>query len=356
MTDDDGFVEKSVNTTNQDDNHDWNIYLFAIFFVELYANFDFHKKWSELAKEISSVNRFNISHVVVDEIINRLQESPLKLPRGSVLYRARKMEHHALGEYISKIFSFVDSSKGTTSFEDILLSIAKWLSVNNDNDIESILASKGGKQFRDEFMKCNRSSFWGFNKKDSGAPPAEKTLAGRANPQGIRYLYTAKDPETALAEIRPTISEQVSIALLRTKKKLSIADLTSNQNQIFGANFSKVALGDEKIYLPIQYISERIKLSGFDGVQYKSSLHNDGINIVLFDPNSCKIVSSELRSIDKIIYESSKRFPFDHETEKLIATACSGEYTPLVAAISELRDELKKYFAVDSPVETDIEK
>lgn len=41
---------------------------------------------------------------------------------------------------------------------------------------------------------------WPMTEKELGAPPANKARAGRMNPAGISYLYTAFDSRTAIAE------------------------------------------------------------------------------------------------------------------------------------------------------------
>ena len=50
----------------------------------------------------------------------------------------------------------------------------------------------------------------GFNKDQSGAPPATADIpAGRANPKGTSYLYLASDPATACAEVQAYPSQWI---------------------------------------------------------------------------------------------------------------------------------------------------
>jgi len=339
MKGNDNSIEKYLRQFERDEPQYKTIYFLLIFLMKMHYGLEFDKKWSEFSKEILSINRFNISHPVISDIIDNLNKSPLKLSRNSTLYRAQKTKNSALEKYIYQLFATDGTLEGVFSLLD------KWLSIDNKSDVDAILTSKDGKNFCDEFMKCKKSGFWGLNKKYSGAPPAEKTKSNRANPQGIRYLYAAEDTETTIAEVRPTINERVSIATLKTKKTLRLADLTSDKNTTLARIFSKVALGDEETYLPMQYLAERIKISGFDGIRYKSSLHDGGVNIVLFNPNSCKITSSELRTIDKILYQSSRQFPFERDQEDMIHSVYNGDYGQLITTIATIRDELKKSIA-----------
>lgn len=60
------------------------------------------------------------------------------------------------------------------------------------------------------------------------APPSEKAIAGRMNPAGIRYLYTAFDRDTALREVgimNPTAAN-VYVASFSLTRALFVVDLT----------------------------------------------------------------------------------------------------------------------------------
>jgi hypothetical protein len=55
--------------------------------------------------------------------------------------------------------------------------------------------------------------------------------------------------------------------------------------------------------LPTQYLSEKLKTVGHDGVAYKSSLHEKGYNICLFYPDKVKCIGYKIFIIKKITYE-----------------------------------------------------
>ena len=157
-----------------------------------------------------------------------------------------------------------------------------------------------------------------FPIKKMGAPPPAKARAGRANPEGIPYLYLSTDPNTAVAELRPHTGEGVSIVRFSVKPNLKIVD--------FSACLSPFSISEEKlnnsreprwnllvrneivkeinemlsrpaarhmvprVYVPTQYICELLKSQSFDGVLYRSAL-GDGKNLALFDAGNGQAVA-----------------------------------------------------------------
>ncbi|OUB79311.1 hypothetical protein BK744_03305 [Bacillus thuringiensis serovar zhaodongensis] len=142
------------------------------------------------------------------------------------------------------------------------------------------------------------------------APPEDKILSsGRANPVGIRVLYSAIDKETAIAEVRPWKSAKVTIALVKPKEPLKLVDLSKASDRMdkilqspFSVNniyeeltvlnvlsnldkaLSKPVSPDtsELDYIPSQYLTEYIKFLGYDGVIFRSSL-GPGENYVFYE-------------------------------------------------------------------------
>ena len=119
---------------------------------------------------------------------------------------------------------------------------------------------------------------------EMGKPPAKISTAGRANPIGIPYLYTASTIKTAISEIRPHKGDKVTVAKFEVKDELKLADLRDPRVTI-----SPFSLDDDGLtqvfkdleYLSSQYLCELIKHFGFDGVIYKSSV-GDGDNYAIF--------------------------------------------------------------------------
>lgn len=115
-------------------------------------------------------------------------------------------------------------------------------------------------------------------------------------------------------EVRPIIGNTVSVAKFKLHKDVRLYDLTldnlvdknddatilSRLYNTIGIMFSRPNNGDTSKYLPTQYIAEEIKNMGFDGLRYRSSLNKGGYNVVLFNPNDCEAVFSELIEVKGI--------------------------------------------------------
>ena len=157
------------------------------------------------------------------------------------------------------------------------------------------------------------------------APPRRLATNGRANPAGIPYLYLGSTAQTATAEVRPNTGEVACVAQFDLPAKQSICEiLVSLCRRSFLAISTAIGqlradlpflerLGEELTrpvlpsgaaidYIPSQYLCEFIKISGFDGVVYRSSV-SDGINLALFDPGKAVGVSVVLYSVSKVSVE-----------------------------------------------------
>lgn len=176
--------------------------------------------------------------------------------------------------------------------------------------------------------------FLGFDKNESFVPPIKKTQANRANSTGVPCLYTALEIKTAIAEIRPFLGNTISVAEIKSKRNLKLFDFyinPSNYNYIkkvkppYSDIWLKLAISFSKPYektsndeyLLTQCISEFLRLSGFDGIQYSSSLNEGGNNIAIFNCRSvcdggnyeiCEPVCSHTYIVNQIDHCFSKTF------------------------------------------------
>jgi hypothetical protein len=165
-----------------------------------------------------------------------------------------------------------------------------------------------------------------FTKDEMGVPPREKTKDGRANPKGIPYLYLTDDLETAIAETRPYLNANITLALFKLKKEVKVIDLlkdTFSVGELLANTKNNLNLKDEEKllwsainlyfslpldsddkfgYIPTQYISELFKNNGYDGVMFRSAQKKEGINLVLFNPSNAEIIEIRQRSIWDIKY------------------------------------------------------
>lgn len=168
-----------------------------------------------------------------------------------------------------------------------------------------------------------------FKVTDMGCPNKNRATAGRANPQGIPYLYLSMSVETTLYEIRATFLDEVSVGTFKIKddSEITLVDFTetfkalSNADEIIEYTKSiflrKLISADLSIplrrydseleYIPTQFICEFIReYTGADGILFNSSLHHGGKNIVLFDQMNVECVSVNKYQVTKIDIESSK--------------------------------------------------
>ena len=281
-------------------------------------------------------NRFSSKSAVIDEIHNHEKEATIIVPSGKTYFRARIFKDFS----IDKLVKYYLQELGNTD-EQIKEILKTWDKTQKANALSNAQFFAGNNNLqnysaeqiaiRNAQLKWRKSvKFKGYGSRDSSAPEPNKVTNGRANPDHIRYLYLCEDNVTPVYEIRPIIGEQVSIAKFILQKDIKVYDLTldiqdhkdpeydwpSLYNTI-GQMFSKPYNGEAKQYIPTQFLAEKIKQMGFDGLRFNSSLHKGGVNVVLFNPNLCKAISSELVDVtdiklsiaEPIIYKIGKKDP-----------------------------------------------
>jgi hypothetical protein len=163
--------------------------------------------------------------------------------------------------------------------------------------------------------------FYGLNKKESHMPSKNLAKEGRANANGISYLYIACEEETALIEVRPIIDNHVSIAQIELQDDLKCIDLTSEYR--YGSTSLTESLKryvsywfsmpvqhyEKEDYIPTQYIASYIESKGFDAIKYESSLNPGGSNIVIFNGNKAIPISSRILKIKSLGIKSFSIIP-----------------------------------------------
>jgi hypothetical protein len=157
-----------------------------------------------------------------------------------------------------------------------------------------------------------------------GAPPVGLASAGRANPNGISYLYVASTVNTAISELRPHKNEKLTIAELEvvSETPLKLIDLRNPRRTIspfqrldyieqlvsdiellvrLGTDLTQPVLLDDAAleYLPSQYLCEYIKSIGYDGVIYESALGN-GFNFAIFNASNVRAISTSDHVVDEV--------------------------------------------------------
>ncbi|OLO35924.1 hypothetical protein BTR23_16410 [Alkalihalophilus pseudofirmus] len=154
------------------------------------------------------------------------------------------------------------------------------------------------------------------------APPVELSKPGRANPRGISYLYCGLDEHTCVAEVRPWKGAKITVAELRLKKDLKVANFISENICPFLFDSPDKVMEIDKLltffskelstpvdpnnaeteYLPTQYLTELIKSKGFEGILFKSAMGPD-YNVVLFDETEVEVIRIDKFEVNKIVYE-----------------------------------------------------
>lgn len=143
------------------------------------------------------------------------------------------------------------------------------------------------------------------------APPREKAVAGRVNPEGISYLYLSNDVPTTFTEIRAGAHDYVSVGKFVLRQDISIVDLTAidqisafmipdrTQHAINKAHLRRISdeiarpvrqLDSALDYLPTQYICDFIQsikeggMREYQGIRYNSTRSQDGgYNLAIFE-------------------------------------------------------------------------
>jgi hypothetical protein len=173
------------------------------------------------------------------------------------------------------------------------------------------------------FYRCRISNKTGYENKDMWNPQNKFATSGRANPKGISYLYLGSRIETTFYESRASLFDYASVAEFRLKDDIKILDLRNPEYDIISwseddiidiflthASFIKTLQEEISLpirkqdkdldYIPTQYISEYIKSLGFDGVEYQSSLDNEGYNLAIFNPDKFECIETKVYDINSI--------------------------------------------------------
>ncbi len=172
---------------------------------------------------------------------------------------------------------------------------------------------------------------------EMSSPPPKFASAGRANPLGIPFLYLSDNEETVLYEVRGSYLDEVSVAIFTknedylnpdTNNEVRISDFTeiptlyhSNSDvvrnkikstllkQLISRDLSKPMrrYDSELDYIPTQFICEFIKtFTNVQGIKFRSSLHNTGSNLVLFNSDTMKCREVKKVRITKVQIKSKE--------------------------------------------------
>jgi hypothetical protein len=178
--------------------------------------------------------------------------------------------------------------------------------------------------------------------RELGAPPRDKTRAGRMNVEYIPAFYAAFSEETAVAEIRPGIGEQVAVGEFEVQQELRVFDFTAFSRATddewkqayehtrydfikqMEDEISKPILPFEKQreYIPTQMVAEYLReYFACDAVVYRSAMIKDhkkeARNIVILNTGLPFVGASaalfyrkhRVKEVSNVTYELTE-FPF----------------------------------------------
>ena len=183
--------------------------------------------------------------------------------------------------------------------------------------------------------------------------PPNKTRNNRMSPAGISFFYGGMDSDVCIGEVRPSVGDDVVVAEFEVLKQISVLDLSIDIKEsisIFSEDYSfeyeefikpflrhfsknisrPIRSNDSDIeYVPTQIFTEFLKIRTFNpfpffdtledpqetdqdkikfkGMKFKSSLHEGGVNIVLFQGPS---ISTEDPDDEKatLLYKGYKKY------------------------------------------------
>ena len=288
------------------------------------------KQWREFENEIKYNHRFFPKSELLEEF-KRIQKYAVhEIKKGEKFYRARLFDFNMhyrkeLKKTENAILKYYPKMKE----KDALFDVSDVSGMGGFLTALTLMAENNKPLFNEleQIFKQNKR-FWGYNQKESDAPPKEKSASGRANPKNISYLYIAGDVKTAILEVRPILNQEVSVATIKITKDLKLfdfcyTDVDENEKgknldlNVISAAFSKPNFGGEDNYYATQYVCEFIREMGFDGIRFYSSLNPEGQNIVLFDTEidpvtkvkSYRIVNSKVYSVTKLGIDYQQELP-----------------------------------------------
>lgn len=160
-------------------------------------------------------------------------------------------------------------------------------------------------------------------------PKSEYSKNGRANPEGMPYLYLATTIDTAMSEVRPWLGAKISCGYFEILKDLKVIDFSVMHGEMkamiyfeepspevrekvvwahMDNSFSQpITRQDDAVsYIPTQILAELFKNEGYDGIGYKSAFEGGGYNICLFDVGVAKLTSCHLYETKKAEYNFSE--------------------------------------------------
>jgi hypothetical protein len=290
------------------------------------------------------------------ELFDNFQPKPqgkslISLIQGNwSLFSSIEWGHKILNFTLDKIGSSISNSEELVDFNDeILENINYWFKLKEQlkwerryfTNIEYLTDDLGWDSFFESKVIIKKEDIFYrarlhknanediFNNVQMFCPPTEISTAGRANPIGIPYLYLSDNEETILYEIRASFLDEVTVGSFNikqnTEQEIMISDFTESPTlyhpngvnkrikstllkQLISRDLSKPMrrYDSELDYIPTQFICEFIKVfTNVQGIKFRSSLHNTGNNLVIFNQDIMECTEVKKVKVSKVSIKST---------------------------------------------------
>jgi hypothetical protein len=220
-------------------------------------------------------------------------------------------EWHDISKEVKHTRRFTNNK--ATVFYESLIETCMFSVEKDDIEFNSALTKieKGTSLFRGRIVNndTDRNTIKLNPEKELSAPPENLAASNRMSPSGISFMYTAGDYSTAIAELRPYVSDTIAIGEFVATKDLNFFDFTlldtmrlkepnllanPKNNKFFQNGYllhqlhklvSKPVRPTDISYIELQIFAETIrnyKDGMFNGIIFESSQRSKGLNYVLF--------------------------------------------------------------------------
>lgn len=214
---------------------------------------------------------------------------------------------------------------------------------------------------------CANTITSGYGESDSRECPLGISKPGRNNIEGSTYIYLANEPGTACVEVKPIVTDVISLARFKIMRDLKVIDFSGKKDFDYEKSKNEKLMLDElftkimrQYYLPVsnseeyiatQFLTDYIRKKGVDGIAYGSYYDKNGINYTIFncDRQIVKYIDSKIvytQSEEKIFTDfdnkqnmkvSSKgKKEYDERNAKVIAAMLSVHKSPNIIDLEEL--------------------
>ncbi|MDE5753835.1 MAG: RES family NAD+ phosphorylase [Oscillospiraceae bacterium] len=285
------------------------------------------EKWDEYRNEA-----VELTDPVIKELedyfrnIFKIKIPQYTLPVGTSLFRARQIKSNEWNQVEVDVYKLKDEFF-KIFLSDTEIESAKKLDLHISLETLFCLKTLAEKELEGDQLKnldkltrkySAKEFFYGFAESGCGVPPEEYRKSGRLNAEKDEYLYLALEKDTAIYEMRPSISQIYSVATCKSNKELVLVDFRP-PHELNSDNFFIYSLADKisepntdnnkEFYHITQYLSHFLQNKGYDGIIYTSAIKKDGINVMLFDKKNVNFTSSEIVSIDNININHTTQLP-----------------------------------------------